>query len=344
MAPESKQNKHKVNSELFQLLLCVVVIGVFLLVETWLIFYYDGGFVFPLIFGVLTILMLCLLALNMYQIFVKRFLISGGSSDKKAEFLIYKQVKSLPDTFDKQLKTELASVSEEIVKNQKLTAKAILLKVDEQLKTQGNDSDISAQFESMNAEIAQLKEQIEQLKSQNENLTNQMKIALVDHEAIKDNFPELNNEHKKVFDLLGSISFRNDEIKQLLQNIEQLEESAAVNVASANNIETTEPEHIGIAYGVDDGNSDEENIADISIDDVAAEPEITDSTEEAVSKAETTDINEEAIAGPDIDDSTEEAAAENQEESVAGIDLSAMGDDPNRQLTPDEIAAMFANI
>ena len=54
MAPESKQNKHKVNSELFQLLLCVVVIGVFLLVETWLIFYYDGGFVFPLIFGVLT--------------------------------------------------------------------------------------------------------------------------------------------------------------------------------------------------------------------------------------------------------------------------------------------------
>ena len=196
----------------------------------------------------------------------------------------------------------------------------------------------------MNAEIAQLKEQIEQLKSQNENLTNQMKIALVDHEAIKDNFPELNNEHKKVFDLLGSISFRNDEIKQLLQNIEQLEESAAVNVASANNIETTEPEHIGIADGVDDGNSDEENIADISIDDVAAEPEITDSTEEAVSKAETTDINEEAIAGPDIDDSTEEAAAENQEESVAGIDLSAMGDDPNRQLTPDEIAAMFANI
>lgn len=344
MAPESKQNKHKVNSELFQLLLCVVVIGVFLLVETWLIFYYDGGFVFPLIFGVLTILMLCLLALNMYQIFVKRFLISGGSSDKKAEFLIYKQVKSLPDTFDKQLKTELASVSEEIVKNQKLTAKAILLKVDEQLKTQGNDSDISAQFESMNAEIAQLKEQIEQLKSQNENLTNQMKIALVDHEAIKDNFPELNNEHKKVFDLLGSISFRNDEIKQLLQNIEQLEESAAVNVASANNIETTEPERIGIADGVDDGNSDEENIADISIDDVAAEPEITDSTEEAVSKAETTDINEEAIAGPDIDDSTEEAAAENQEESVAGIDLSAMGDDPNRQLTPDEIAAMFANI
>lgn len=351
MAPESKQNKHKVNSELFQLLLCVVVIGVFLLVETWLIFYYDGGFVFPLIFGVLTILMLCLLALNMYQIFVKRFLISGGSSDKKAEFLIYKQVKSLPDTFDKQLKTELASVSEEIVKNQKLTAKAILLKVDEQLKAQGNDSDISAQFESMNAEIAQLKEQIEQLKSQNENLTNQMKIALVDHEAIKDNFPELNNEHKKVFDLLGSISFRNDEIKQLLQNIEQLEESAAVNVASANNIETTEPEHIGIAdidnfdiNGVDDGNSDEENIADISIDDVAAEPEITDSTEEAVSKAETTDINEEAIAEPDIDDSTEEAAAENQEESVAGIDLSAMGDDPNRQLTPDEIAAMFANI
>lgn len=337
MAPESKHSKHKVNSELFQLLLCVVVIGVFLLVETWLIFYYDGGFVFPLIFGVLTILMLCLLALNMYQIFVKRFLISGGSSDKKAEFLIYKQVKSLPDTFDKQLKTELASISEEIVKNQKLTAKAILLKVDEQLKAQGNDSDISAQFESMNAEIAQLKEQIEQLKSQNENLTNQMKIALVDHEAIKDNFPELNNEHKKVFDLLGSISFRNDEIKQLLQNIEQLEESAAVNVASANNIETTEdsktveemtdipdtsqttePEHIGIADGVDDGNSDEENVADISIDDVAAEPEITDSTEEA--------------------------AAENQEESVAGIDLSAMGDDPNRQLTPDEIAAMFANI
>ena len=139
--------------------------------------------------------------------------------------------------------------------------------------------------------------------------------------------------------------------------------TAAVNVASANNIETTEdsktveemtdipdtsqttePEHIGIADGVDDGNSDEENVADISIDDVAAEPEITDSTEEAVSKAETTDINEESIAGPDITDSTEEAAAENQEESVAGIDLSAMGDDPNRQLTPDEIAAMFANI
>ena len=66
-----KEKGKSQNSDLFQLLLSVVVTGVFCLVEGWLVFYYNGGYVFPLIFGVLIILMICLHTINIYQFLCK---------------------------------------------------------------------------------------------------------------------------------------------------------------------------------------------------------------------------------------------------------------------------------
>ena len=153
MANENNNNNNniskKVSNELVQLLICVAVTGIFLLIEVWLIFYYAQGFVFPLIFGVLIILMVCLLTLNIYQIFIRRTA-AGGSSDKKAEYLIYKQVKSLPDVFERRLTEEIKELSEGFGKMQKKTAKAVLIKVEEQLaqlKTEEGPSEVDDKLE-----------------------------------------------------------------------------------------------------------------------------------------------------------------------------------------------------
>jgi len=298
LANETKATKKKKNNELIQLLLSVFIIGVFVMIEVWLIFFYcsrygydNSTFLFPFIFGLLTILMVCINTLNIYQIFVKRVSVGGGS-DKKAEFLIYKQVKSLPDAF----KIQLDELNAEIEKTQKKTAKAILIKVDEQLKQmkeeivtgQGNgqDSAISEQLEAIKSDVESMKTQLSELKDSSENISNILKASSVDHEKMLENFPELQNEHKKVFDLLGSLTFRNDEIKEMLDKLTPIEQGTEIEI----------------------GNDDGVSIEEISLGDL---PE----TEETP--------HEEPAPAPVIPE-------------VSG--------DPNKQLSPDEIAALFANV
>ena len=305
MANENNNNNNniskKVSNELVQLLICVAVTGIFLLIEVWLIFYYAQGFVFPLIFGVLIILMVCLLTLNIYQIFIRRTA-AGGSSDKKAEYLIYKQVKSLPDVFERRLTEEIKELSEGFGKMQKKTAKAVLIKVEEQLaqlKTEEGPSEVDDKLEGMKDEISGLKALIDELKTQNENLTNQLRSASMDHETIKDSFIDLKREHKKVFDLLGSLAFRNDEIKEMVDAIIDKED-----IKIEDSIKSQE-------------SSEQEN---------GAAPETQDNVQTAEAPQETV---------------TEET--ENIEELISSISK-AEDYDPNKQLSPDEIADIFANL
>lgn len=277
--------KKKKNSELLQLLLSVFLIGVFVLIEIWLIFFYcsrygydNSTFLFPLIFGILTILMVCLSTLNVYQIFVKRTSFGAGGSDKKAEYMIYKQVKALPDSF----KSEFEQLTAEIEDTQKKAAKIILLKVEEQLKQfkeeNSGEGEASDNISDLKAQLSELESKISALNTQYENVSNQLNALSNDNESIKENFSDISTDHKKVFDLLGSVAFRNDEIKDLL-----------------------------IKVYADDRESAEENLDN---------------------KSENSDVDSaENVSNNDI------------------VNMQQQEDyDPNKQLTPEEISKLFANV
>lgn len=303
----------KKNNELLQLLLSVFIIGLFVMMEVWLIFFYcsrygydNSTFLFPFIFGILTILMVCINTMNIYQIFVRRTAAGGVGSDKKAEYIIYKQVKSLPDTFNDQLE----ALSAEFEKTQKKTARAILMKMDEQIKQMKEELDLSAaapdnsavleQIAEIKADIDGIKLQIEEISRKNENISNLITESSADYEKMKENFPVLQNEHKKVFELLGSVAFRNDEIKDMLDNLTKVEMEIKSEADSFNVNETSYDE------------------SDDTVNDLFA--------------------MQEEPAGEEIEESA------NASEDDLGISFADLGDDPNKQLSPDEIAALFANV
>lgn len=322
LADETIKQKPKKSGELIQLLVSVAVIGALLLVEIWLLFFYregyTDGFVFPLIFGILTILMTCILTLNIYQIFVKKMAMSAGSaSDKKAEYLIYKEVKNLPDAFENQLKEELKTMNEEFSKTQMKTAKAILVKMEEKFLENAKNSsseELIEQFNSMKNELDGLKNELEQVKAQNESLTNQLNSGLNDHENIKSSFAELQNDHKKVFDLLGSLVFRNDEINEKFDKFTILSDNSRGSETFAEKAEEKSLQDMA------------ETIVDLEIDN----SEIADSEIDSLENDnwEIDDLEDDNL---EIDDSA----------SNFNIDENA---DPNKQLSPEEIAAMFANV
>lgn len=329
----------KKNTELIQLLLSVSVIGIFVLIEVWLIFFYcsrygydNSTFLFPLIFGILTILMVCLNTLNIYQIFVKRTSATGAAADKKAEYMIYKQVKALPDVFKK----DLEQVAAEFEATQKKTAKVIVMKVDEQLKqfkeemaNQGtSDNGGLEQLEEVKAEIKDIKTQLADLNSQCQNLSMQLNAASSDHEDIKANFPDLQGEHKKVFDLLGSLTFRNDQIIERLNDIYDFEKE----VVSIDDkfVPEEDNEELGL-FDIETGK--ERVLEDISVDEAAVSEEVE--TVEDFAIEDLADFSESAK-----EDAAEEPAAEDILASLqADEDY-----DPNKQLSPEEISALFANV
>lgn len=296
----NKDKLKKKNNELLQLLICVAVIGLFLLIEIWLIFYYAQGFVFPLIFGILIILMACLMTLNIYQIFINRTAMNGGNSDKKAEFLIYKQVKSLPEVFEKKLRDEIKNLSENVNKTQKITAKAVLVKVEEQLEqlsAQENNSNIKDEFDSMKSELNVLKSQIDELKVQNTDLSKRLESALSDNTSLKGSFSDLQSQQNKILELLDRLFSQNDEIKSICKSLSD----------DNNDIGSTENKILSQSTDVSDGMTSSAN------DDVTAEVPTSEST-----------ISEEPKVSP--------------------IQIDTENYDPNKQLSPEEIAAMFANI
>lgn len=297
----NKNNLKKKNNELLQLLVCVAVIGIFLLIEIWLIFYYAQGFVFPLIFGILIILMVCLMTLNIYQIFINRTAMSGGSSDKKAEFLIYKQVKSLPEVFEEKLKGEIQELSESVNKTQKITAKAVLVKVEEQLAqigSQESNTVAKEEFDVMKAEIDGLKTQLDELKTQNTDLSKQLESALSDNASIKGSFSDLQSEQKKILEMLDSLSSKNDEIKSMFK-----------------------------AFS-DGGNA-------IGSDENKTLPQSTDVSDNFIVSSDSSNVSaEENVSEP----------SPAEEPQVSSVSVDTENYDPNKQLSPEEIAAMFANV
>lgn len=60
-------NKKEINRDLVQILINIVIIGAFSIMKDWLLFYYDGTWHMPVIFAVLTVLMFCVLTINIYN-------------------------------------------------------------------------------------------------------------------------------------------------------------------------------------------------------------------------------------------------------------------------------------
>lgn len=170
-----KQNALKLlKGDLMQMLVCMVMIGILFLIEAWLLFFYNGGFIFPFIFGVLIILLCCLQIINMYQFF-ERNMKGGSGSDKKAELLIYKKVKSLPDELDEAIQNSIEAQLSVLEKNQIKTFKIVLKKMEELMEQK--DADMQAQFEQLKAENEQL---LAQIKEQNELLAFQKTASEVE--------------------------------------------------------------------------------------------------------------------------------------------------------------------
>lgn len=177
MANNIKQDILKLlKGDLMQMLVCMVMIGILFLIEAWLLFFYNGGFIFPLIFGVLIILLFCLQMINFYQFF-ERNLKGAAGSDKKAELLIYKKVKSLPEELEEAIKNSVEAQLSILEKNQLKASKIVLLKTEELINQR--DIEIKEQFEALKAENETW---LTQIKEQNELLLTQLKI-LTDNNA-----------------------------------------------------------------------------------------------------------------------------------------------------------------
>lgn len=103
-----------------QVLLNIVILGVFSIVENWLLFFYGQSWILVVIFGVLMILVSCLLAINIFNCVksitettstrTQKQQADSGGNDKQIYALLYKQMK-------------------EIQKNQLLSTKAVLDKM-----------------------------------------------------------------------------------------------------------------------------------------------------------------------------------------------------------------------
>lgn len=196
---ENKNKNFKTRKgDLMQILVCIIMIGILLLIEGWLLFYYNGGFIFPLIFGILLIMMFCLHTINMYQFFERKMKSSAGG-EKKAELLIYKKVKSLPDELEEIIQNQIETNLSNIEKNQIKTSKAVLKKTEEL---------------------------INELKAQNENLSEQLQTALDENAHIKEMFEELKNEQQKMTASIENLNLKNEEMPIPVPELEAQDETA----------------------------------------------------------------------------------------------------------------------
>lgn len=127
MENESKRvvKEEKETNYLTHILINVMVVGIFLLIEAWLLFFMlSDSFVLPMIFGILIILSGCLLTINVYQFIISRTS-QGASSEeeKKLYFYIIRQLK--------QQDKRLDEMEEALKKNELLATKAIIKRMEE---------------------------------------------------------------------------------------------------------------------------------------------------------------------------------------------------------------------
>lgn len=112
--------RDKRNGDLIQILLNIVILGIFSIVENWLLFFYGQSWILVVIFGVLMILVSCLLAINIFN--CVNAMIKTASPRPQEQ-----QTDSARD--DKQIYALLYKQMKEIQKNQLLSTKAVLDKM-----------------------------------------------------------------------------------------------------------------------------------------------------------------------------------------------------------------------
>lgn len=169
-----EKKKKGTGTGLEQILLNVVIIEAFSIVENWLWFYYHESQVLPIIFGVLTAMMCCLLTINIYNCFMGGLRKGSGVQDSlQAQAVLYKQMKKLqnevPESVQKELNALEANVFkalEEVKKNQLRSAKALMAKVEEQPDSGEPVESASAQdIEKITQMLARIEQTQEELKS-----------------------------------------------------------------------------------------------------------------------------------------------------------------------------------
>lgn len=112
--------KNKRNGDLIQILLNIVILGVFSIVENWLLFFYGQSWILVVIFDVLMILVSCLLAINIFNCVKSiRGTVSSQTEGQSADSA----------GNDKQIYALLYKQMKEIQKNQLLGTKAVLDKM-----------------------------------------------------------------------------------------------------------------------------------------------------------------------------------------------------------------------
>ena len=105
--------------DLMQILLNIVIIGLFSIVENCLLFYYNGSWYMPVIFSVLSVLMYCVLAINIYNCIHDMQRNSASKEEVQMQAMLLEQMKKM----EKEM--------EELKMNQLRSTKAILMKEEE---------------------------------------------------------------------------------------------------------------------------------------------------------------------------------------------------------------------
>ncbi len=279
--------KNKRNGDLIQILLNIVILGVFSIVENWLLFFYGQSWMLVVIFGVLMILVSCLLAINIFN--CVRSVTGTASSQTEGQ-----SADSAGN--DKQIYALLYKQMKEIQKNQLLGTKAVLDKM----------SSLSAGEKEQIRAILQ-EAAIGSVAAEN-------KVAVPEADFVAENETTVPETDFAVAENETAVP--------------------EVDFAAGEN-ETAVPE-VGFAAGENETAVPEVGFA-------AAENEIV--MPEGISEPNNVIQPEEAVAEPEEADFTSDNLM--PEEDGSGLeDLldGVLGDDPNKELTPDEIAALFANI
>lgn len=148
------KNKPSTAKDLMQILLNIIVIGIFSVIENWLLFYYEGTWQMAAIFGILSTLMCCVLAINIYNSILE--LKDRGSSqtdDKQMAAVLYKQMKKLEEELAAVKNTQLRSAKAIVMKEEEL--QAMVKKLQEQsvrLTKESENSSVEFQANGMGSE------------------------------------------------------------------------------------------------------------------------------------------------------------------------------------------------
>lgn len=260
--------KDKRNGDLIQVLLNIVILGIFAIVENWLLFFYGQSWSLVVIFGVLMILVSCLLAINIYNCAKS---MSGAAKGAQAQPMASTEN-------DKQIYALLYKQMKDIQKKQLISTKVVLDKM----------SSISAEDKE------QIREMLETMLADIPMMTEKAGATAADSSSMAEG--------------IQPVAEKDTEEEVLIpQDVEPEPDEEALMPQEA------EPEP-------------EEEV--LIPQEAEPEPE-----EEALNPQE---LDEAAVSAEDSSQQEEDIAIE---DILGGEPL-----DPNKELTPEEIAALFANV